>query len=250
MISSLHIRVSIYNYIRINVRTLVEFAFGGSRKLVLQPSQVARRGSPLATDKMKRFAATLLLAAVAAADESVVQTALGPVQGIVQDRFRVFEGVPYAAPPVGELRWQPPQPVAAWGPSVLNATVDPPGCVQLCTEDEPPHICPGSHISEDCLYMNIWTPRMPNGPPAQPLPVVSALRFAISFDLVQRFETVCAHAGVLLASPASALAALASVTRRSSSFTAVTSTTGTLAVWMLMVACCMTARTSSMCEFR
>jgi carboxylesterase type B len=99
------------------------------------------------------------LAAVARADEALVQTALGPVQGLVLDdeTGRLFMGVPYAAPIV---RWRQSQPVAAWGPAPFDATKEAPGCIQLCTEDEPPHICPARQ-SEDCLSMNVWTPRLP-----------------------------------------------------------------------------------------
>lgn len=97
-------------------------------------------------------------AALAAADESVAVTPLGSVKGLVFDSFRVFQGVPYAAPPVGALRWAPPAPVAAWAPTVWDATVEGAGCPQLCVEDEPPHICPPVQ-DESCLFMNIWTPR-------------------------------------------------------------------------------------------
>lgn len=86
----------------------------------------------------------------ASADDSIVVTPAGPVQGLLFDTHRAFIGIPYGAPPVGALRWAPPQPRAAWGPSVLNATVDPPGCPQICVTDEPPHICPVTQ-SEDCL---------------------------------------------------------------------------------------------------
>ncbi len=80
-----------------------------------------------------------LLCVVAAVPEGLVMTPLGPVQGVVTDRARAFIGMPYAAPPVGELRWKPPQPVAQWGPSVYQAINDPPGCPQNCTL--PPHTC-------------------------------------------------------------------------------------------------------------
>ncbi len=47
-------------------------------------------------------------------DEAVVQTDAGPVQGTVAEAHRAFQGIPYAAPPVGELRWRSPQPAEAW----------------------------------------------------------------------------------------------------------------------------------------
>jgi carboxylesterase type B len=101
----------------------------------------------------------LLLASLARADEALVTTPLGAVQGLIlpDGSGRLFEGVPYAQPPA---RWRQSVPVAAWAPTTYDATFERPGCVQLCTEDEPPHICP-STTSEDCLYMNVWTPRLP-----------------------------------------------------------------------------------------
>jgi para-nitrobenzyl esterase len=79
------------------------------------------------------------------------------VQGLLVPIARQFLGVPYAAPPVGALRWQNPLPVASWGPATLNATVQPPGCIQHC--GEPPHDCAAT-MSEDCLVLNVFTPRL------------------------------------------------------------------------------------------
>lgn len=98
----------------------------------------------------------LLLAAVVHADDSVVNTSNGPVRGIVASTYRVFKGIPYAEPPVGPLRWRDPLPHRGWAPSTLNATEFGPGCPQRCVL--PPHMCPQSE-SEDCLTLNIWTPR-------------------------------------------------------------------------------------------
>ena len=68
-----------------------------------------------------------------------------------------FGGIPYAAPPVGSLRWSPPEPVTPWSPSKLDATQFGPDCWQIVD----PVINPGtdtSQMSEDCLYLNIYTP--------------------------------------------------------------------------------------------
>jgi len=94
--------------------------------------------------------------------ESYVETPLGPVQGVVLDNARVFMALPYAMPPVGSLRWQPPQPAPAWGPTVWQGMYDPPGCIQECdASNQPPHVCPGA-TSENCLFLNVWTPRLAN----------------------------------------------------------------------------------------
>ena len=81
----------------------------------------------------------------------VVQTDKGLVSGTVEEGVNAYLGIPYAAPPVGELRWRPPQPAAPWE-GVLNATKFAPACPQLKTRH------PQGEISEDCLYLNVWTP--------------------------------------------------------------------------------------------
>ena len=53
------------------------------------------------------------------------------LQGLVLERYRVFQGVPYGAPPIGDLRWKHSQPVKPWAPAVLNATVEAAGCPQV-----------------------------------------------------------------------------------------------------------------------
>ncbi len=76
----------------------------------------------------------------------------GEVEGQFEDRLRVFKGIPYAAPPVGPLRWRAPQPPAPWR-GVRRAF----GFGRACPQAESKHV-PLSAMSEDCLTLNIWTP--------------------------------------------------------------------------------------------
>ncbi|MFI7602269.1 carboxylesterase/lipase family protein [Actinoplanes sp. NPDC049681] len=91
-----------------------------------------------------------------AARGAVVRTADGPVAGIVAYGHRAFRGIPYAAPPVGPLRWGAPQPPEAWS-EVRDATRSGSPCPQL------PSVLPGDSAkgstTEDCLYLDVYTPR-------------------------------------------------------------------------------------------
>src|SRR5215472_2357971 len=89
--------------------------------------------------------------AAASASGPVAGTANGPVRGLANGAVDEFLGIPYAAPPVGALRWQPPQPAASWS-GVRDATKFAPHCPQL-----PSPFGQGS-TSEDCLYLNVFTP--------------------------------------------------------------------------------------------
>jgi para-nitrobenzyl esterase len=95
----------------------------------------------------------LWLAAVAVwpAMAAPVKVEGGPVEGIAADNLTVYKGIPFAAPPVGELRWRPPQPAAKWE-GVRKADQFAPGCMQSMGGPPP------SGASEDCLYLNVWTP--------------------------------------------------------------------------------------------
>src|SRR5262245_22753405 len=86
----------------------------------------------------------------------------GDVQGTTDDQTRKFLGIPYAAPPVGPLRWRPPGPVTPW-PNVLQATNFSGSCAQLGSIQGP------ASENEDCLYLNVWTP---DPAPRKPLPVM------------------------------------------------------------------------------
>ncbi len=93
--------------------------------------------------------------AVACSGGTTVQTTNGPVCGVINGGVGEWEGIPYAAPPVGSLRWQPPQAPASWT-TTLNATSFANECIQT-SPDQGGVSVPGS--SEDCLYVNVWAPQ-------------------------------------------------------------------------------------------
>ncbi|TYP90342.1 carboxylesterase/lipase family protein [Blastococcus xanthinilyticus] len=82
----------------------------------------------------------------------VVQTAEGAVEGTAPDGYRLFQGIPFAAPPVGDLRFAPPAPVEPWS-GVLDATSPGSACPQ-----DPSATNPTASVDEDCLYLNVTTP--------------------------------------------------------------------------------------------
>ena len=107
------------------------------------------------------FAATLVLAAafgasaMAAPYPQQVRIESGALKGGVEDGVLSFKGVPFAAAPVGALRWRAPQPVKAWS-KVRPATVYGHDCMQ---EPFPSDAAPlGTAPDEDCLVLNVWRP--------------------------------------------------------------------------------------------
>jgi para-nitrobenzyl esterase len=86
-----------------------------------------------------------------AATGAPVKVEGGLVQGVGADGLTVYKGLPFAAPPVGDLRWRPPQPAAEWV-GVRSADQYAPGCLPSMGNPPP------SGASEDCLYLNVWTP--------------------------------------------------------------------------------------------
>ncbi len=104
----------------------------------------------------------LCVAVVGSARAAIEQAEVtgGTVQGTVDHGVAVFKGVPFAAPPVGDLRWKAPQPVIPWTGVKQTRTVALP-----CTQGSS---APGGS-SEDCLYLNIWTAAIS---PAEKRPVM------------------------------------------------------------------------------
>lgn len=95
----------------------------------------------------------------AAADGGpVVATDKGKVEGVATGLGRVFRGIPYAAPPVGPLRWKPPQAAAAWD-GVRPATEHGGPCAQNAS----PFMGRDQVTNEDCLYLDVYTPARPSG---------------------------------------------------------------------------------------
>jgi para-nitrobenzyl esterase len=92
-----------------------------------------------------------------------VRTQSGWILGKREDGLTVYRGIPFAAPPVRNLRWRPPQPPLAWS-GIRKADRFAPACMQ-----PPPWWNHAAPVSEDCLYLNVWTPA--KSPPAA-LPVM------------------------------------------------------------------------------
>ena len=106
-----------------------------------------------------------LVFSTAATAAPVINTASGPVSGISQRGVRAFLGIPYAKAPVGNLRWRETEPTAPWR-IVRAATRLAPSCLQ----NEPKPFGPytvsfliAPERSEDCLYLNVWSPTNTSG---------------------------------------------------------------------------------------
>jgi len=123
------------------------------------------RAASRSTHVMAAFLA--IVAATAAAAGPSVQTRTGPVSGVTQGRVDVFQGIPYAAAPVGDLRWAPPSPRPAWT-RLLDASHPGPPCPQVGAAGGIGGVVPS--LEEDCLSLNIWRPAGTR--PGAALPVI------------------------------------------------------------------------------
>jgi len=92
--------------------------------------------------------------------QSIIQTANGKVEGYLKENLRIFKGIPFAAPPVGEFRWKAPQPVQSWS-GIKKCTAFSASPIQnkpqpfSCWTEE--FIAKPEPLDEDCLYLNVWT---------------------------------------------------------------------------------------------
>ncbi len=93
-----------------------------------------------------------------AADRPQVRVSEGLLAGEWRGDLRVFRGIPYAAPPVGARRWRPPAPPEAWQ-GVRKAAAFGAACAQPAYPDDSVYFEPPAPMSEDCLTLNIWTPK-------------------------------------------------------------------------------------------
>src|SRR5690242_7687431 len=98
-------------------------------------------------DMRKILFGALVLALVPAAGSVKVESGL--LEGTSEGGLTVYRGIPFAAPPVGDLRWRAPQPAAKWD-GIRTADKFASACVQAGS--------PPAGVSEDCLYLNVWTP--------------------------------------------------------------------------------------------
>ncbi len=94
------------------------------------------------------FIAVIIISCKEAPLSTIIATDAGVVEGKQENGFKSFKGIPFAAPPIGELRWKDPQPVKHWE-GTFSADTFACGCSQA--QNLQPQ-------SEDCLYLNIWTP--------------------------------------------------------------------------------------------
>ena len=139
---------------------------GGLRGESVHLASIFRNG-PAAAVSLLATAVLWQAPGVHAQTAAVVKTQGGDVQGVAERDVVAFKGIPYAAPPVGNLRWREPQPATAWpgvrkGDAYGTACIQKPGLSQANGGDPGP-------LSEDCLYLNVWTPK---ADPAARLPVM------------------------------------------------------------------------------
>src|SRR5579859_1284966 len=139
----------------------------GSTKSRRAPGNQKMRNTEEPSMKLHRLiaatAAIIALGGSARAGSDTVKVAQGELHGAVVGSVASFKNIPFAAPPVGELRWRPPKAPASWT-GVRDATALGPMCWQMR------QVSGEVKQSEDCLQLNVWTPA--NFKPGAKLPVM------------------------------------------------------------------------------
>lgn len=116
-------------------------------------------------NKIRRSVALIVLSLILflpmpglAESRNVVRIEGGTLRGTpLAENIRFFGSVPYAAPPVGNLRWRPPQPVIPWGDVERDASTLPPECPQIPVSPDGLFAPSAAKQDEDCLFLNVWT---------------------------------------------------------------------------------------------
>jgi para-nitrobenzyl esterase len=124
------------------------FAFVVSSTLVIPRAALAQGGQDDVQAPVKQFPKV---------PAGEIKTANGVVDGTLGEdhTIRIYRGIPFGAPPVGDLRWREPQPVKNWT-GVRDGSEFAPRCMQTRVYDD--MVFRDAAPSEDCLYLNVWTP--------------------------------------------------------------------------------------------
>ena len=123
-------------------------------------------------------------------DPLTIRTADGPVHGQDVGKVRDFLGIPYAAPPVGNLRWEPPQPPATWS-AVRSATSPGSECTQIVP------VINAAVGNEDCLYANVFSPTSPTVHPRPVMVWIYGGGFTVGSGMDDNPSRLVADSGVV-----------------------------------------------------
>ena len=110
---------------------------------------------PMMMVTLASIAITLATPVAAQTASNTAKIDTGEIEGVVSGDVLSFKGIPYAAPPVGDLRWRAPQPIKPWK-GVRQATAFGHDCVQKAIPGDA--AASGSTTAEDCLVVNVWRP--------------------------------------------------------------------------------------------
>ena len=147
---------------------LAALRLGGSGKIFPAKAQSCKKKRKEFYSKILVFGAACLIFTSGAFAADQVKTASGIVSGAGKQKsgVRIFRGIPYAQPPVGDLRWKPPTGAKSWQ-GVRDAVEFAPRCMQHPIFSD--MVFRSRGMSEDCLYLNVWTPAAKKG---EKLPVL------------------------------------------------------------------------------